>query len=337
MRSAIRFVAPREIEVVSEPVPEPGPEEVLVSTRVSAISPGTELLLYRGEAPTDLDLDETIPALAGGLDYPFRYGYAAVGDVVELGDDVDPAWLDRTVFAFNPHESHFLASPADLHPLPPGMSSDRATLLPSVETAVTLAHDAAPRLGERVAVFGEGLVGLLTTSLLSSFPLGRLLAVDPLPRRRELATEMGADEALVPEACLRRYGQGSAESTDGFDLSVEISGNPAALDDAVAVTGYDGRIVVGSWYGTKRASIDLGGRFHRARIAIESSQVSTIAPHLRGRWSTARRLSLAWDVLADVDEDGLLTDRLPVSEAPEAYRRLDEAPGNSIGALLTYD
>lgn len=337
MRSAVRFVAPREIEVVAEPVPDPDPDQLLVRTRVSAISPGTELLIYRGEAPTGFTADETLPSLTGDLDYPLRYGYAAVGDVIDVGDDVDPAWLDRTVFSFVPHQSHFVAAPEDVHPLPDGMDPERAALLPSVETAVSLAHDAAPRLGERVAVFGQGLVGLLTTSVLSSFPLARLAAVDPLPRRRDLADRLGAKETLTPETCVRRYAQGSDESTGGFDVSIEISGNPAALDDAVAVTGYGGRIVVGSWYGTKRASIDLGGRFHRSRLSIESSQVSTIPPRSRGRWSKARRLDVAWDVLGGIDVEPIRTDSLPVDEAPEAYRRLDEEPESSICALLTYD
>jgi 2-desacetyl-2-hydroxyethyl bacteriochlorophyllide A dehydrogenase len=333
---SLYFVEPNRVEVRERPVPDPGPGELLVQTRYSAVSSGTELLVYRGEVPDGMALDETIDALDDGVSYPLKYGYAAVGTVEAVGAGVDDSWLDRDVFAFNPHESHFLAETSDLQVLPEGVRAADATLLPTVETAANLVMDGRPGLGERVVVFGQGTVGLTLTAVLSRFPLESLVAVDPDPDARERALPFGADEAFSPEGALERLApEGSATATgEGVDLSFEASGNPAALDDAVAVTGFDGRVVVGSWYGTRRASLELGGRFHRGRVDIRSSQVSTVAPALRGRWDKERRLGLAWDLLADIEVRDLLTLRVPLDAAPEVYE--DLSAGHVDGILFTY-
>ncbi|ADJ16425.1 putative zinc-binding dehydrogenase [Halalkalicoccus jeotgali B3] len=327
------FRAPEAVRIEEFPVPDPGSNEVLVETERSGISPGTELLLYRGEAP-DLPADETIPSLSGDLSYPISYGYAAVGRVIETGEDVDDEWLDRRVFAFHPHASHFCVPPGELQCVPDGLPSEAATLLPNVEAAMNVAMDAAPVVGERALVLGQGVLGLLTTAMLAAYPLDALYTVDRHPLRRERARDLGADEALAPEADLR--GALSSAHCEGADLSIELSGNPDALDAAIGATGYAGRVLVGSWYGNKPVTLDLGGRFHRSRISIESTQVSTIAPDLRGRWDKSRRLALAWDRLAGIDAGALLTHRFALEDAPEAYRLLSEHPEDAIGAVLTY-
>jgi 2-desacetyl-2-hydroxyethyl bacteriochlorophyllide A dehydrogenase len=332
-RRSLYFTAPYEAELRPTAF-DPAGDEVVVETRVSAISAGTELLVYRGEAPSDLPADETIDALDGDLSFPVRYGYAAVGEVVETGAAVEGAWTGRTVFAFNPHESRFAARPEDLVPVPGDVSTESMALLPSVETATSLVLDGRPRLGERVVVFGAGTVGLCTVALLSSFPLERLVAVDPLADRRDRALAFGADEAIPPEAAEAPAAPDA--DRDGADLVYELSGRPAALDDAVGVAGYDGRVVVGSWYGTKRAAVDLGTAFHRDRISIESSQVSTLSPETRGRWTKARRMGTALDRLRTLDVGSLVTHRIPFADAPTAYRLLDERADDALQVLLTY-
>jgi 2-desacetyl-2-hydroxyethyl bacteriochlorophyllide A dehydrogenase len=331
-RRTLYFAAEREATIRERHVPGPGPEEVRMETTASAISAGTELLIYRGEAPEAMVADEALAALDGDLSLPLAYGYAAVGDVVECGQAVSDEWLGRAVFAFNPHETEFLADPDDLVEVPGGMAPSTAALLPHAETAVNFALDGHPRIGERVAVFGAGLVGLCTTSVLAEFPLAELVVVDPVDARRQLAATLGADRAVSPAEASGL----SDQASQGIDLVYELSGNPDALDDAIDAVGYDGRVIVGSWYGTKRADLDLGGRFHRDRVTIESSQVSTIAPDLRGRWTTDRRLATALDHLGDIDADALVHDHVPFESAPAAYRRLDaeHPPG---GIILTYD
>ncbi|MFC7203835.1 zinc-binding alcohol dehydrogenase [Haloferax namakaokahaiae] len=326
---AVYFVGPKHVEVRDRDVPDPDSNEVRVETRLSAVSAGTERLIYRGEAPTSLSADESITSLDGDLSFPLRYGYAAVGEIDRVGDDISPSLVGTRVFAFNPHESRFLAEPQSLRFIPQDVSDERAALLPTMETAVNFVMDGNPLIGERVTVFGQGVVGLVTTALLSKFPLERLTVVDRIPERRRLALEFGADRARSPEEL-------GDDEFGRSDLTFELSGNPSALDDALDVTRYHGRVIVGSWYGTKPATLDLGGRFHRSRINVESSQVSTIDPDLRGRWDTDRRFGLAWDHLRDLRLDALVTHRIDVSNAPQAYQLLEDDPDEAVQILFTY-
>jgi 2-desacetyl-2-hydroxyethyl bacteriochlorophyllide A dehydrogenase len=339
-RQALYFTAPYCVSVREEPLALPTAGQVLVQTLISALSPGTELLIYRGQAPTDIAVDETIPALAGAFGFPLKYGYAAVGRVMVVGADVAPEWKGRLVFSFHPHESHFLVSPADLIPVPAALSLEEAAFLPNMETAVNFLMDGRPLIGERVVVFGQGVVGLLTTALLAQLPLARLITVDRYPLRRGHSVAAGAHASLAPDlpdsgAQLRALLQ-DGDSPPGADLTYELSGNPAALDQALAATGVNGRVVIGSWYGQKRVHVDLGGRFHRSRIRLVSSQVSTLAPQWTGRWTKARRLQVAWRMLEHVRTPHLITHRVPFAQAARAYALLDQHPDEAMQVILTY-
>ncbi len=330
-RSALVFTGPGRVEVTEEPCPPPGPAELLVQSAFSGVSAGTELLAYRGQLPADLPLDDTLPALQGNVfAYPFRYGYAAVGTVVAVGAGVDRAWLERAVFSFQPHASHFVTAVGEAFALPAGMDPETAALLPSQETAVNLLLDGEPGLGERVAVLGQGVVGLCTTGLLARFPLERLVAIEPVPARAALARRLGA--TVVATAAEARAALGG----DGADLTFELTGNPAALDAAIAVTGREGRVVVGSFYGEKRAPVSLGGHFHRGRLTLRSSQVSHLAPGISGRWDRQRRMATAWRALGQLDAKALVTHRFPFARAAEAYQLLDSGAAQALQVVFSY-
>lgn len=339
-RLAVYFTAPRQVSVREESLSPPAAGHVLVQTLVSAISAGTELLFYRGVAPADIPLDETITALAGDFSFPLKYGYACVGRVTAIGADVAPDWHGRLVFAFHPHESHFHSSPAELIPVPADLSSEEAAFLPNMETAVSFLQDGQPMIGEQVVVFGQGVVGLLTTSLLARLPLANLVTLDCASLRRERSLALGARKSLDPEATAVLEQLSSLLRTEGAppgaDLVYELSGNPAALDQAISATGFSGRVVIGSWYGQKRVALDLGGRFHRSRASLVSSQVSTIAPQWSGRWSKTRRLQTAWQMLRQVKPGSLISHRFPVERAAQAYALLDQHPEEALQVLLTY-
>ncbi|WP_096393809.1 zinc-binding alcohol dehydrogenase [Halorubrum trapanicum] len=338
--AALYFTGPETVEVRETSVGPPDADELLVDTRASAISAGTELLVYRDQTPGDFPADETLDALDGDLSYPLQYGYAASGVVSEVGADVDPDWVGRSVFSFVPHQTSFRTTPDSVVALPPGTEPAVGSLLPSVETATNIVLDAAPRLGERVVVFGAGVIGLCVTRLLAAFPLESLVVVDPIERRRALAASFGADRTTTPTALDDPADAGlggSGAALDDADLAVELSGQPSALDDALGVVGYDARIVVGSWYGTKREPIGLGGRFHRDRIDIVSSQVSTISPELRGRWDRDRRMDAALERLGRIPADELITHRIPFERAAEAYELLDSATDETVQVILEYE
>lgn len=331
-RTSILFAGPHHAEAIAEPLPEGEPGDVLVQTELSAISAGTELLFYRGQAPLDIPVDASLAALGQGPPrYPLRYGYACLGRVVDAGSSAPSGWLGQRVFAFHPHTSHFWADPGSLLRVPEGVTSDQAVLLPGMETAVNLVMDGQPGIGEVVAVVGQGVVGLLTLALLRTFPLQSLVAVDPLPTRRRLAMELGADDAVWLDE-----GQLPA-GWPGADLSYELSGNPAALNTALHLTGFAGRVVIGSWYGQKQAAINLGGSFHRSRIRLIASQVSTIDPQWSGRWSKERRFASAWRMLQHLPAQHLISHRFAVQDAAAAYQLLDRHPQDALQVVLSYE
>ena len=326
-RQALFFDAPYQVSVHEEPIPVPGEGQALVRTHLSALSAGTEMLFYRGQFPTDMAVDESIAFLkeqkAG---YPLKYGYAAVGVIEKVGENFPKILLGRRVFSFQAHQSHFIASETELLLAPDDISNEDAVFLPNMETALNLVMDARPLIGERAIVFGQGVIGLLTTALLAQFPLKRLVVVDPYPLRRQTALNLGADEALAPD---------EIENED-YDLALELSGMPDALNATVKKVGYGGRVIVGSWYGQKPVSLDLGGSFHRNRIQMISSQVSTIAPELSGRWDKSRRFDLVWEMLRQVRPSQLISLRIPLGEAEQAYRRLDVDPQDLLQVVFQH-
>jgi len=329
----IYFTAPGQVEVRQTSLPPLAQGQMLVETVCSSISPGTEMLVYRGQFPRGLADDND--SFSSDLSYPLSYGYACVGRVTKISKEMRHRWLGRLVFAFQPHTSHFVAKPEELIPLPDGMSPETACFLPNIETAVNLVQDAAPLLGERALIFGQGIVGLLTAALLAEFPLASLVTCDRYPLRREASLSLGVTAALDPNASDFKK-QLQRQFPSGTDLSIEISGSPAALNDAIAATGFGGRVVIGSWYGEKQAALDLGGAFHRSRIRLISSQVSTIAPGLRGRWDKARRFEVAWEALERIQPQKWITHRFPLEQAEEAYRLLDESPKETIQVIFDY-
>jgi 2-desacetyl-2-hydroxyethyl bacteriochlorophyllide A dehydrogenase len=335
IRAALFFTAPCQVEVRDEPLPDPGPDQVVVQTLLSAISPGTETMIYRGQFPTEMAVDATIPALAGKFEYPFKYGYSVVGRVIACGAAAPRTWEGRLVFAFNPHESHFLADVQSLLPLPPDISAETAVFLPNMETALNFVMDAAPLIGEKAAIFGQGIVGLLTTALLARFPLARLVSLDRYAGRRQASLAMGASASLDP-GLPDSLEQARIALAGEADLCLELSGQPAALDQAIGLTGFAGRVLIGSWYGHKRAVLNLGDRFHRSRIRLISSQVSSLAPELSGRWNKGRRFEVAWEMLRQVRPEQFITQRFPLTQAAQAYAVLDRAPQDTIQVVLTY-
>jgi 2-desacetyl-2-hydroxyethyl bacteriochlorophyllide A dehydrogenase len=340
VKSVLIFSKAYGVELFTESLTKPSDEELLVKTLVSAISPGTEMLIYRGLVPPEMALDTTIPSLKGTFGYPLRYGYSCVGEVIAVGSRVDAKWLGRQVFCFHPHETHFTARLDELIGLPCGMDLEDAPFLPSMETAVNFLMDGRPMIGERVAVFGQGVVGLLTTALLTGFPLAALATLDRYGLRREASLGLGAGLSLDPEsegvsvALGEFFGRMGGDGTP--DLIFELSGNPQALSQALGAAGLQTRLVVGSWYGSKAATLDLGGAFHRNRVRLVSSQVSSLDSRFWGRWSKARRMQVVLKMLAQVQPSRFITHRLPFQNAAQAYDLLDKQPQEALQVILMY-
>lgn len=335
------FDRPYKVEVQEEEVDGPGENQLLVKTEFSAISAGTELLVYRGEFPEDMVIDSAITGYGNNFEYPLQYGYSAVGQVIELGEGVSRKWLGRKVFSFKPHRSYFLAGPDELYPLPGAVKEKDAVFLPGMETAVNIVQDAAPILGEKAAVLGQGTVGLLTAHLLACFPLDALIGMDRYPLRRKASIEAGCQDCLDPgsDDFSQRPDRLFPEAflPGKADLVIELSGNPEALNCALDWVGFSGRIIIGSWYGKKQASVNLGAEFHRRRIKLISSQVSTIAPELSGRWNKRKRMDLSWSELERVGPGKLISHEFAIDEADQAFELLDKFPEQVLQVIFRYD
>ncbi|WP_415880686.1 zinc-dependent alcohol dehydrogenase [Methylomonas sp. TEB] len=339
------FTKPREVAIREQRLPPLQPGQILIKSLCSAISAGTEMLVYRGQLPTDIALDASLAALQQQKAYPLQYGYACVGRVEQIGVGVDAAWLNKRVFSFQPHASHFIATADQLIVLPDDVEPEAAVFLANMETAVNLALDGGPALGERVVVLGQGIVGLLLSSVLSRFPLAQLLALDEISKRRNYAEWLGVHHAFDPKSethiaklkdALQLPVDLSATPDSGCDLIYEVSGSPEALNLAIELCSYSGRIVIGSWYGNKSAAVQLGGVAHRNRIKFISSQVSSIAPELSGRWDKARRFQQAWQMIRRVKPQALISHRIPIDQAADIYQLLDQAPEQVLQAVFIY-
>ncbi|MBT8352927.1 MAG: zinc-binding alcohol dehydrogenase [Desulfofustis sp.] len=336
-RLRLEFAEPGRVQVVEEPVPQPEALQVLVEVDYSAISPGTEMLVYRGQWPEELSRDSTIAALSGDFSYPVSYGYACVGRVIAVGEEVSDQWLDRRVYGFQPHQSHFCAEVDVLQPIPEDIDDHTALFLASMETGVNLLLDGCPLIGELVIVFGQGIIGLLTTALLARFPLAGLITVDSSANRRLASKQYGAVESYAPhdDDLMQAFGAVAGQGGKA-DLVYELSGNPDALSTALTLTRFSGRVIIGSWYGSKSVELNLGSFYHRGRVKLVSSQVSTLAPELTGRWDKARRLQLAWDMLRLIKPAGLISQTFSLGEASQAYELIDQSPEQTIQVIFDY-
>jgi 2-desacetyl-2-hydroxyethyl bacteriochlorophyllide A dehydrogenase len=315
------FVAPGRVEISPVELSPLVDGQVLVRTSYSGISSGTELLAYRGELDPELAVDETIGALGGTFRYPFRYGYSCVGEIEESRSALTEG---TKVFAFHPHQDRFVTNATAVLPLG-GDAGRNATLFPLVETALQITLDAGPLLGETVIVFGLGVVGALTSLMLQRAG-ARVLAVEPRPWRREAIAALGV-ETVAPEKL----------SATSVPLIVEASGNPEVLASALGLLAHEGTVLVASWYGTKTVTLPLGQEFHRRRLTIRSTQVSTIPARLADRWDGDRRRRAVVDLLDELPLASLATHTFPFVGAAEAYVALEGGQRGLSHAALGYE
>ncbi|MBV9789236.1 MAG: zinc-binding alcohol dehydrogenase [Chloroflexi bacterium] len=330
---AVWFSAPRTVELRAEPVPPPGPGQVRVQTIASALSHGTERLVYRGEVSPNLPLD--LPTLAGSFGFPIKYGYAAVGRVRDVGPDVTTHAPGDLVFALHPHQTIFNLPAASALRLPTGIDPLLGVFTANLETAVNIVHDTPLIFGETALIFGQGIVGLLVAQVLRLAGARRVVAVEPASLRRDLALRVGVDLALAPAADLRDQVR-AANAGRAPDVVIEVSGAGAALQAAIDNVVADGAVVVASWYGTKPVQLMLGEHFHRGRVRLISSQVGRLNPALGARWDYARRAATVLDLLPKLVLADLITHRIPLADAATAYRLLDEQPDQIGQIVLTY-
>jgi threonine dehydrogenase-like Zn-dependent dehydrogenase len=301
-------------------VPDPGPGEVLVRTVRTAVSRGTEMLVFRGGVPPKLHATMRAPFQEGDFPGPVKYGYLNVG-VVEQGPG---NLLGRTVFSLFPHQTAFTVPSAAVTVVPDNVPAERAVLAGTVETAVNALWDAAPLVGDRVTVVGAGMVGCCVARLLARIPGVQVTLVDIDGTRAATADALGVDFALP------------ADATDGRDLVVHTSATSVGLQQSLDLLVPEGTVIDLSWYGDTPVQLELGGAFHADRLGIRASQVGAVAPARRGRRTPGERLALALDLLGDSAFDAVLTGESRFDELPAVMSDLSTGRLQALCHSLTY-
>jgi NADPH:quinone reductase-like Zn-dependent oxidoreductase len=302
-------------------VPLPSSDEVRVRTIVSGISRGTESLVHRGGVPESLRASMRAPFQEGELPGPVKYGYLSVG-VVEAG----PADLvGRRVFCLHPHQTAYVVPASAVHVVPDDVPSRRAVLAGTVETAVNALWDAAPLVGDRVAVVGAGMVGCAVARLLARIPGVEVTLVDVDPSRAELAVALGTAFALP------------ADAPRDLDLVVHASATGAGLQLSLDLLAAEAEVVDLSWYGDSPVQLSLGEAFHQRRLAVRASQVGTISPARAGRRTYSDRLALALDLLRDDAFDALLTGESDFDDLPVVMPKIADGSLPAICHTVTYE
>ena len=299
---------------------DPAPGDVVVATRVSGISRGTEALVFRGGVPAAEHGRMRAPLQAGDFPFPVKYGYAAVGEVVAG----PPGLAGRLVFVLHPHQDRFAAPAAMAVPLPQGVPPRRAALAANAETALNVVWDAGVGPGDRVAVIGAGVVGALAGWIAAGIPGTKVTLVDVNPERAGLAARLGCGFAPPDAAPSER------------DVVIHASATAAGLATALGIAGPEAPVVEASWYGDRPVRLGLGGAFHSRRLRLVASQVGEVPPLRRPRWTRRRRLETALALLADPAAEALLSGETAFADLPARYGEILADP-DTLCHLVRYD
>ena len=311
---------PQHGELRSEALAVPGPGEALVRTLYSGISKGTEIVVHQGSVPPRVAEAMRAPHQEGSFPSPVKFGYLSVG-VVEQGPE---GWVGQNVFCLNPHQDRYVTGTDQLTRIPDGVPARRAVLTGTVETAVNALWEAGPRLGDRIAVVGSGLVGGMVATLLRSFPLARLQLVDLDPERRHLADRLGVEFAHPDDA------------TPDCDIVFHCSASQQGLARSLQLTGDEGDVIEMSWYANREVTLPLGEDFHARRLSIRASQVGVVAKARRHRRTNADRLDLAVSLLKDPIFDVFLTGASPFTDLPDVVQNLADGTLEALCHVIEY-
>lgn len=323
MARALWIELPGAADLRGETLPPPSPAEARVVMLWSAISRGTERLVFEGRAPASEMARMRAPFQEGEFSFPLKYGYCAVGRV-----DAGPAeWLGKSVFCLHPHQDCFIAPLEALHAIPDALPPRRAALAANMETALNALWDSGAGPGDRIVVIGAGVVGLLVGALAARLPGAEVTIVDTENSRAAIVESLGA--SFINASLL-------VADDIAADVVFHASASPQGLASALSCAGIEARVVEMSWYGAGQIEAPLGGAFHANRLQLVSSQVGQVSPSHRPRWSYARRLGKALELLADARLDALITDEVNFLDLPHELPRILAPGAPGLATLVRY-
>jgi threonine dehydrogenase-like Zn-dependent dehydrogenase len=340
----VRFEGPGRVVLADYDDPVLAPTDVLLRTLYSGISAGTELTAYRGSNPylnkrwepeRRLFVEDDV-----SLEYPVDgWGYEEVGEVAQVGagvtdvtegDVVWGTWGHRSTHVMDEKEARRRVLPRDVDPVGGVFSQIGAIALNSI-------LDANVHVGETVAVFGQGVPGLLATQL-ATLNGGRVVAVDRIPRRLALAEDLGAVRALDASEIDAAEAVKEMTGGRGADVSIELSGSYLALHEAIRATAYNARVVVSGFFQGDGRGLFLGEEFHHNRVQLVCSQISGVSPSLDHRWDEWRLKSTFMELVAQgrVRVAPLVSHVLPVEEAAAGFELLDRSAAETVQVVLRF-
>ena len=297
-------------------IPELKKDDTLVKTAYSMISLGTEKTMLTQNLPKKMARQMAIPYMKGSLLDNFTYGYSAVGEVIKVKEP----WVGKKVHLMHPHQDYMIVSDSDLVEIPEGIDLKSATLASNLETAINAIWDAEISMGDRVLIFGYGLIGSLIATIIRSMPGVKVEVFEMNGSRQQLHVSHG-----IP-----------IKSLDEYDVVFNATSNESALREALILTRQEGRVIELSWYGNRDTTVQLGAEFHYGRKRIISSQVSQIPFSKLPMWSYRKRKQLVFDLLADLDFTHLLTDEIDFRDTPKFYDRLRKDKIENLSTIICY-
>jgi 2-desacetyl-2-hydroxyethyl bacteriochlorophyllide A dehydrogenase len=331
--------------VVDVPTPALLPGQVRVRTLYSGISAGTELTAYRGTNPYltrtwDPGLRLFNDGESASPAYPLDgWGYSEVGEIVEVAPGVDaPVAVGDVVWGIWGHRGEAVLPAAAVagHQLPAGLDPLAAAFVRVGAIALNGVLAADLGVGSTVAIFGQGVIGLLATRF-AVLNGATVFAIDAIEGRRNRAVEWGAAHAIEAGTDVAR---GIRDLTGGLgtDTAIELSGSYAALRDAIRTVGAEGTVVASGFYQGDANLLSLGEEFHHNRVQIIASQISSVPSRLRSRWDVQRLQRTVVDALAtgSVDAASLVTHRYRLEDAADAYRMLDVDLSAALQVVLDF-
>jgi len=318
--TALWIEAPYSATLRSTKLAEPKKNELCIRARCSAISRGTEKLVYQGRIPESEYGRMRCPFQKGDFPFPVQYGYSMVGEVVS-GDE---SWLGASIFTLHPHQDLFCIPVSAAHRIPSALPLQRAVLAANMETALNVLWDASPHIGERITVIGAGVLGCLIASLAATIPGTEVDLIDIRPDRAVLAQRLGCT-FHQPDAAL-----GNSE------LILHASGTESGLKLALELAAFEGRVIEVSWFGDTSITLPLGKAFHSRRLQLISSQVGQVSSTMRGRRNHTQRMALALSLLNDPRLDVLLEPGIPFAEAPQALKYACDPENKLLCQIIEY-
>ena len=313
-----------EIENLTVP-DEIGPSDVLVRNRFSLISAGTELAMF---TRTHRGFDEPEFSYAK---YPFYPGYAAVGEVLAVGDGVTDLAPGFRVFHRGRHATHALHSRDVLLPVPEGVPDSHVPFIAMLQIALSAIRQAPVYFGENALVIGMGLVGNLCAQLCALAGAGQVAAADLAAPRLAQAQACGVDLAFnLSEKPLSDWLP--ELGPPGANFVVEAVGSGPTIDLAIKAAADHGRVVL---LGSPRDKLELDPYFdiHRTGVHLIGAHAGTVDAATR-----ERDIPLLWSLLAKgrINVEPLITHVLPYMEGQRAYEGLRDRKDEYLGVLLEY-